>query len=228
MTNDVIDAVEIIPKESANASIIWMHGLGASGDDFLPIIDQFNLPTNHSIRFIFPNAPIRPVTINGGMKMRAWYDIKYFDELINDEKQTENHEGLRESQLIINNLIKREMKYNISSQRIILAGFSQGGAMALHAGLRFNSQLGGIICLSGYLPWCDFLIKEKAIANQSTPIFMAHGLFDPIVSINLGKNSCDALLNLNYNVSWNTYLMQHTVVDKEVIDIANFLKKILK
>lgn len=227
MTNNIIDAIEVNPKITANASIIWMHGLGASGDDFLPIIDQFNLPTHSHVRFIFPNAPIKPITINNGMKMRAWYDIKHFDEFIHNADQNENHEGLKESQLIINNLIEHEIKRGINSKRIILAGFSQGGAMALHTGLRFNLSLGGIICLSGYLPWNGLITKERSLVNQSIPIFMAHGLFDPIVSISIGKNSCDTLVNLNYNVLWNTYLMQHTVIDKEITDINNFLNKIL-
>lgn len=228
MTNDIINAVEIIPPAPANASVIWMHGLGASGNDFVSIIDQLNLPNNHNIRFIFPHAPVRSVTINGGMKMRAWYDIKYFHELINIAEQfNESHIGIQDSQLIINNLIKREIQHNIRSERIILAGFSQGGAMALHTGLRFDAQLGGIICLSGYLPLHNLLIKEKSINNQSIPIFMAHGLFDHIVSINLAKHSCDTLLNLNYNISWNTYGMQHTVINEEITDIEKFLKKIL-
>jgi len=123
MTTNITDTIEIIPKAPADASIIWMHGLGASGDDFLPIIDQFNLPNNHSIRFIFPNAPIKPITINNGMKMRAWYNIKHFDEFIHNDDTNDNHEGIKESQLIINNLIKREIEQNVNSKRIVLAGF---------------------------------------------------------------------------------------------------------
>ena len=228
MTTNITDTIEIIPKAPADASIIWMHGLGASGDDFLPIIDQFNLPNNHSIRFIFPNAPIKPITINNGMKMRAWYNIKHFDEFIHNDDTNDNHEGIKESQLIINNLIKREIEQNVNSKRIVLAGFSQGGAMALHTGLRFNLPLGGIIFLSGYLPWNNLLAEQRAVANQDLPIFMAHGLFDPIVHLSMGKKSYDTLLNLNYNVLWNTYLMQHTLIDQEIVDIGNFLRKILK
>ncbi len=225
MTNNKVDAVEIIPKVAANASIIWMHGLGASGDDFLPIVDQFKLPSTINIRFIFPNAPIRSVTINNGMKMRAWYDITDFDDFIHSGKL--NHHGITESQCIINNLIEREINHGINPKRIVLAGFSQGGALALHTGLRLNQQIAGIVCLSGYLPWDNFLIKDMAVANRSTQIFMAHGLFDPVVPINLAKRSYDTLANLNYNVLWNTYSMQHTVVDKEIIDLENFFIKIL-
>ncbi len=225
MITNTINAIEISPKVSADASVIWMHGLGAGGDDFLPIVDQFNLPHNHSIRFVFPNAPIKAVTINNGMKMRAWYDIKCFNSL--DTNNCDSHDGILESQFIINNLIKREIEQGINANRIILAGFSQGGAMALYTGLRFGNLLGGLICLSGYLPWNNLLSKERDLSNQRVPIFMAHGLFDPIVAFSLGKRSYDQLLSLNYNVNWHTYPMQHTVIDQEIMDLGNFLKKIL-
>lgn len=225
MINNKTNAIEVLPKTAANTSIIWLHGLGASGDDFLPIVNQFNLPDDLQIRFIFPHAPIRPISINNGMKMRAWYDVKNFDESIYYDNH--NHEGLKESQLIINELIEQEINYGIAPNKIVLAGFSQGGVAALHTGLRFDIQLAGIICLSGYLPWHSLLATQRSLANQATQIFMAHGLFDPVVPINLGKNSYDALVNLNYNVSWNTYVMQHAVVDQEIIDIETFFKKIL-
>ena len=223
---NTIDAIELNPTVQANASIIWMHGLGAAGEDFLPITEQFDLPQNHSIRFIFPNAPIKSITVNNGMKMRAWYDIKCFG-LTCDTHNQEDHDGILESQVIINNLIKREMEQGINANRIILAGFSQGGAMALYTGLRFDSRLGGLICLSGYLPWSNFLSQQKHSSNQHTSIFMAHGLFDPIVPFNLGKKSYDILKSLKYNLTWHTYPMQHTIIDKEITDLGNFFKKIL-
>ena len=227
MAINTIDAIEVTPEVQATASIIWMHGLGAAGEDFLPITEQFNLPQDHSVRFIFPNAPIKSITVNNGMKMRAWYDIKCFNSLTCDASNEENHDGISESQFIINNLIKREMEQGVNANRILLAGFSQGGAMALHTGLRFEQQLGGLICLSGYLPWGDFLLQQKNSSNQSTKIFMAHGLFDPMVPFHLGKKSHDTLKSLKYDVSWHTYPIQHTIIDKEIIDLGKFLKKIL-
>ena len=227
MSTNTIDAIEINPEVTATASIIWMHGLGAAGDDFLPLPEQLNLPKKHSIRFIFPNAPIKPITINNGLQMRAWYDIKCFNSLCFNPNDPENHEGIIESQRIINNLINREIEQNILATRIILTGFSQGGAMALHTGLRFNQSLGGIICLSGYLPWMDLLIDQRSLANQNTHIFMSHGLFDPIIPFHLAKQSCDFLKSLNYNINWHNYPMQHTIIEKEIIDIGNFVKKTL-
>jgi phospholipase/carboxylesterase len=227
MSANTIDTVEVSPEVQANASIIWMHGLGAAGEDFLPITEQFNLPQNHSIRFIFPNAPVKSITVNNGMKMRAWYDIKCFNSLNCDTNNQEDHDGILESQVIINNLIRREMDHGINPNRIILAGFSQGGAMALHTGLRFDNQLGGVICLSGYLPWSNFLPQQKNSSNQHTPIFMAHGLFDPVVPFYLGKKSYDVLKSLKYTATWHTYPMQHTIIDKEITDLGKFFKKIL-
>lgn len=227
MRIDTIDSIEINPKIQADASIIWMHGLGASGEDLLSIATQCSLPANHSIRFIFPNAPIKPITINNGMKMRAWYDIKCFNTLFCDIANQENHVGIIESHRIINNLIQKEIEKKIKPYRIILAGFSQGGAMALYTGLRFEEKIGGIICLSGYLPWSENLTEQKTLSNQNTPIFMAHGLFDPIVPFNLGKQSYNALKSLQYNVSWNTYPMQHNIIESEITDLDNFCKNIL-
>lgn len=218
-----IDGIEILP-EGANSSIIWLHGLGASGDDFLSLVEELSLP-QPLVRFIFPHAPMRPITVNNGMIMRGWYDIKNFD--LSMYAHTNNHEGILDSQNIINNLIEREISYGISSDRIILGGFSQGGALALHTGLRFNKKLAGIVCLSGYLPWSTMLVKDKSIANQSTKIFMAHGLMDSIVPIVLAQNSCNLLISLNYNVLWSTYFMQHNVINEEINYLAKYIKEIL-
>ena len=225
MYNHKIDGIEILPEKTANASIIWLHGLGASGDDFIPITKELNLPNHLNIRFIFPHAPIKPITINNGARMRAWYDIKDFKELAID--QEDSHEGLIDSKIIIDNLINREISLGINAEKIVLAGFSQGGALALHAGLRFKFKLAGIICLSGYLPWHHLLMQEKVKINTSTPIFMGHGEFDQIIPMNFSRNSYNFLHQLGYNISWHSYLMQHTVIIQEIIDIDNFCKKIL-
>ncbi len=225
MYNHKIDAIEILPVKPANASVIWLHGLGASGDDFIPITKELHLPNHLNIRFIFPHAPIKPITINNGARMRGWYDIKDFKAL--DINQEDSHEGLIDSKIIIDNLINREISLGINSEKIVLAGFSQGGALALHAGLRFKSKLAGIICLSGYLPWHHLLMQEKAKINTSTSIFMAHGELDQIVPMNFSKNSYNFLQQLGYNILWHSYLMQHTVVEQEIIDIDNFLNQVL-
>ena len=227
MTNKMMDAIEILPSGQANASIIWMHGLGASGDDFLPILDHFNLDPNLKIRFIFPNAPIRSITINNGVKMRAWYDIENFQDIIDESKNANNHKWIDGSQEIINQFILREIDYGIPSKKIILMGFSQGGALALHTGLRFNLSLGAIICLSGYLPQHNLLKYDKNLANQNTPILFAHGTFDPIIPIMYSKKSYDLLDNLSYNVNWHSYSMPHTIIYEEIIDLSDFLNKIL-
>lgn len=228
MTTNTVNTVETNPKVQADASVIWMHGLGASGEDFLSITDQFGLPQNHTVRFIFPNAPIKAVTVNNGLKMRAWYDIKCFNTLAFNPNSSDNHEGILESHTIINYLINLEIKKGIDSKRIILAGFSQGGVMALHTGLRCEHQLGGIVCLSGYLSESNLLPKQKSYVNNNTPIFIAHGLFDPIVPFHLGKQSYDILTSLNYTINWYSYPMQHTIIEEEIIDLGNFFKKILK
>ena len=218
--------VEVNPETPATNSIIWMHGLGASCEDFLPLVEQLTFAAPQQARFLFPNAPIRPITVNQGMKMRAWYDVKNLEEFLYSKPQTEQYDGLDDSQAIITGLIEQELSRGINSRNIILAGFSQGGAMAIHSGLRFNQPLGGIICLSGYLPKYNTFPQERTAANQGTKIFMAHGLYDPIVSIDLASHSCDTLINLNYNVSWHTYPMQHMVMPQEINDINAFLNNL--
>lgn len=224
-----IDAIEINPKQLANASIIWLHGLGASGDDFVSISKELNFIDNLQVRFIFPHAPIKPITINNGCKMRAWYDIKDFSELIqNDPENDTSHEGLNSSMELINHVIHREIELGIEPEKIVLAGFSQGGALALYTGLRCKYKLAGTICLSGYLPLHYCLLQEQSKSNMLMPILMAHGKLDQIIPITFGKKSYSFLKQLGYNILWNDYLMQHTVIEQEIYDINNFLNKILK
>jgi len=206
----------------AQASVIWMHGLGADGNDFVPMIEQFKQLKNQKVRFVFPHAPIRPVTVNGGMKMRAWYDIAELDL-----SRQEDMIGIKESEKRIHLLIEREESLSIASNKIVLAGFSQGGAMALYAGLRFPKPLAGIIALSCYLPSPISFAAERHSKNQNTPIFMAHGLFDPVVPLMLGQMSKDQLEGLGYPVDWHSYSMPHSVLPEEIKDIDEFLQRIL-
>lgn len=204
------------------ASVIWLHGLGADGNDFVPIAEQFDLVDRYKVRFVFPHAPIRPITINGGMKMRAWYDIVGLEL-----ERTEDIEGIQQSARLIEALIERERNLGIRSQHIILGGFSQGGAISLYAGLRYKEPLGGIVSLSAYLPIAENFISTPRADNQNTPVFMAHGLFDPIVPLMLGEMSRQQLLGLGYGIEWHTYSMPHTVVPEEIQDIKQFIQKIL-
>lgn len=198
-------------------SIIWLHGLGADGEDFVPLAEEMNLPV--AMRYLFPHAPKQPVTINGGFIMRAWYDIA---EARIDARQDAG--GIRASQLEIEKLIAGERARGIAANHIFLAGFSQGGAIALHTGLRHPEQLGGILALSTYLPLHENLQEEASSAAKQTPIFMAHGRGDPVVPCALGKSSRDMLLQQGYRVDWHEYAMQHSVCQEEVLDIETWLK----
>jgi phospholipase/carboxylesterase len=204
------------------ASVIWMHGLGADGNDFVPIVERFK-SLQSKVRFVFPHAPMRSVTVNGGVRMRAWYDI-----VAMDISHKEDSEGIKDSARLIDLLIKREQELGVASNRIVLAGFSQGGAMALHAGLRYPEPLAGIIALSSYLPLPDTFVKERDLANQDTPIFMTHGLFDAVVPIMLDQMSKEQLEDLGYQIDWFTYPMAHAVVPEEIDDIYHFLARIIK
>lgn len=200
--------------------MIWLHGLGADGNDFVPIVEQFDLLDKYNVRFVFPHAPIRPVTVNNGLRMRAWYDIVGLDLSKNEDLH-----GIQASARQLELLIEREEELGIPSPRIILAGFSQGGAIALYGGLRFQRPLGGIIVLSSYLPLPRSLNQERHAANQKTPIFMAHGLFDPIVPLMLGQMTREQLESAQYSVDWHSYSMPHSVIPEEIRDIGNFLQK---
>ena len=199
-------------------SIIWLHGLGADGSDFAPLADQLKLPV--PIRYIFPDAPPRPVTINGGMVMRAWYDIAAPDI---DARQ--DAAGIRASQSLIEELVVREVGQGISQENIYLAGFSQGGAVALHTALRQTVPLGGVLALSTYLPLADRAEDEALAATRNTPIFMAHGRSDPVIPCALGQRSRDALLRLGYTVEWHEYPMPHSVCEAELRDIGDWLSQ---
>jgi phospholipase/carboxylesterase len=199
-------------------SIIWLHGLGADGQDFVPIVDELSLPV--AVRFIFPHAPMRPVTINGGYVMRAWYDIAHPSI---DAQQDEA--GIRGSQQAIEALIAQELARGIAADHIFLAGFSQGGAVALHTALRQAAPLAGVLALSCYLPLADSTGNEVLPGTTTTPVFMAHGRNDPVVPYGLGAASRDALVKLGYAVEWHEYPMQHSVCEQELRDIETWLKR---
>lgn len=198
-------------------SIIWLHGLGADGQDFVPIVDDLKLPV--AVRYIFPHAPRRPVTINGGFVMRAWYDIT------NDNIDSQQDEaGICASQTDVEALIAKEVERGIDPDHIFLAGFSQGGAIALFTALHQEKPLAGVLALSAYLPLAHTAQTESTPNSRQTPVFMAHGTRDPIVPHVLGLASRDALKSLGYQVEWHEYAMQHTVVDQELRDIEAWLK----
>jgi phospholipase/carboxylesterase len=214
----------IVQETGANPrhAVIWLHGLGADGHDFAPIVPELGLNGLPAIRFIFPHAPVQPVTINGGMAMRAWYDILQAD-LVRREDET----GLRASENAIRELITEQNRQGIASENIVLAGFSQGCAMTLQTGLRLEQRLAGMVCLSGYLPLADKVDAERHDANQNTPIFMAHGSFDPVVAPDRALASRQWLERHGYSLSWHTYPMPHSVCAQEIDDISGFLKTVL-
>lgn len=197
-------------------SIIWLHGLGADSGDFVPIVDELKLPV--AVRYIFPDAPLRPVTINGGLVMRAWYDIASPSM---DAQQ--DAAGIHASQSQVEALIAQEVSRGIVPGNIFLAGFSQGGAIALHTALRQNVPLGGVLALSTYLPLAEHAAGEMRPATRATPVFMAHGRSDPVISCALAERSRDALQELGYTVAWHEYAMQHSVCAEELADIKAWL-----
>lgn len=224
MTTDILETVEIESGANPTAAIIWMHGLGADANDFVPIVKELDLRDCPAIRFVFPNAPQIPVTLNGGYIMRAWYDIAAAGTDIN---KREDETGLRLSQQHIDALIARENSRGIPTDKIILAGFSQGCAMSLQTGLRHPQKLAGIMGLSGYVPLADKVAEERHIANQDTSIFLVHGTSDPVIPIQRAQQSRDLLLSLGYKIEWHDYWMQHSVSPQEIVDIGNWLRKVL-
>ena len=212
-----LELIELATGAEPKGTVIWMHGLGADGWDFVPIVRELPLPQDLHLRFIFPHAPERPVTINNGHEMRAWYDIT-----MNDISRVPDEAGIRESQASIEALIAREEKRGVSADRIVLAGFSQGGAIALQAGLRHRERLAGIVALSTYLPLEDSLDREAAAANKGTPIFMAHGTQDPVIPVPLAEASKRALEQRGYDVAWQTWPMPHSVCAEEVEELGGF------
>jgi len=215
---NLLECITIEPEQPAKASVIWLHGLGADGSDFVPIVPELKLPKECAIRFVFPHAPMRPVTINQGYVMRAWYDILGLNLQMQEDKA-----GIMESQQAVIKLIEAEHASGIAYENIYLAGFSQGGAMALYTGLCFDKKLAGIIALSSYIPLRDEFISHKHQANAKTPIFMAHGTMDEVVPIMLGQWSQQFLEGANYPISWHTYPVGHCACAEEILDIGKGL-----
>jgi len=213
-----LEGLEFETAPEPTASIIVLHGLGADGNDFVPIAQELDLDAVGPIRYVFPHAPVRPVTINNGYRMRAWYDILGLDLV-----RREDEAGLRESQVAIEGLIAREVERGIPASRIVLMGFSQGCAMTLMTGLRHAEKLAGLVGLSGYLPLLEKTEAERHAANAQTPIFMAHGLQDPIVPLARAQASREALEKLGYSVEWHDYTMPHSVCAEEIADLNRWL-----
>jgi phospholipase/carboxylesterase len=215
-------AVTLNPASKATATVIWLHGLGADGHDFVPVVPELDLPQDHSIRFIFPHAPVRKVTINNGMPMRAWYDIFSLGRM---DKQDEA--GIRESEALVHGIIRQELSTGIAINRIVIAGFSQGGAIALHTALRYPQRLAGLLPLSTYLPLNDKLAAEASEANRDLPILMCHGEYDAVLPLALGESSADILRAQGYTVDWRDDPMQHQVCAEEIEAIGLWLRKVL-
>ena len=218
-----VDAVEIQAGQGeVQGSVIWLHGLGADGHDFEPVVPELRLPEDLTLRFIFPNAPVRPVTINNGMSMRAWYDI-----LTLDRDGPADDAGVRASGEVVDELIERELERGVSADKIVVAGFSQGGAIALHAALRTTHKLAGLMALSTYLPithaFEDEVVNSADSGHTDLPIFMAHGSSDPVLSMELGRASADLLIDTGFKVRWHDYPMPHAVCPEEINDIRDWL-----
>jgi len=214
------DALEVQAPGRHEASVIWLHGLGADGHDFEPLVPELQLPRDHGVRFVFPHAPIRPITVNGGMAMRGWYDVAEMDLT-----RREDESGIRASARLIGDYIAREIGVGIPSEHIVIAGFSQGGAMALFAGLRFPLRLAGIVALSAYLPLPDTLAAEAHPANARTVVLMAHGTVDPIIPHEQGERSAGLLQARGYPLEWRSYRMAHAVCAEEVSAVAAWLRE---
>jgi len=219
LSAEPLETIEIETGRDPGASVIWMHGLGADGSDFAPLADELALP--FAVRYIFPHAPMMPVSINGGYVMRAWYDIS--DAAI----RREDEDGVRASQRSVEALLARETARGIAAGRIVLAGFSQGGAIALQTGLRHAQRLAGIMALSTYVPLADTLEAEANAANRGLPVFMAHGTDDPMIAFARAAASRELLEQLGYAVEWHAYRMQHSVCPQEIADIGAWLARAL-
>jgi phospholipase/carboxylesterase len=222
MTDEPLDALEVPTAPSPTAAVIWMHGLGADGHDFVDIVPMLRLPGSVAARFVFPHAPMQPVTINGGMVMRAWYDIRP-----DAAERGEDEQGIRHSQTQVEVLIAREKARGVPAARIVLAGFSQGGAMALQTGLRHPERLAGVMALSCYVPLARTLAAEASAPNRDVPIFMAHGTGDPLIPLARARRAHQILTGLGYRVEWHEYPMPHAVCDAEIRDLGAWLGRIL-
>lgn len=219
---ELLDNIEIETAPNPTIAIIWMHGLGADGNDFVPLVRELDLAGLPGIRFVFPHANTMPVTINGGYVMRSWYDIVGTDLV-----KREDEAGLRASQLQVEALIAREKARGIPASRIILAGFSQGCAMTLQTGLRHPEKLAGLMCLSGYVPLSATVPTERTKESLETPIFMVHGSHDGVIPVARAHQSRDLLQSMGYQIEWHEYLMQHSLCQEEIDDIGAWLKKVL-
>ncbi len=222
MTEKLLETLEVEPGDQAQAAVIWLHGLGADGRDFRPIVPELDLPQEARIRFVFPHAPYRPVTINGGMAMRAWYDL-----LGLEAGSPQDAEGIQDGERRLRELIDRETRRGVPAERVVLAGFSQGGALALYTGLRYPQRLAGIMGLSTYLPLHWAVAESRAEGNAETPIFMAHGRQDPVLPFELGEYARCWLQERGYPVEWRGYVMGHQVCLEEIQAIAVWLQQVL-
>ncbi|MFO6424470.1 alpha/beta hydrolase [Motilimonas sp. KMU-193] len=216
----MLEAITLEPSQSATACVIWLHGLGDSGAGFAPIVPELKLPTRHSIRFIFPHAPIRAVTLNQGQRMRAWYDIKTMD-LANRADEA----GVLESVAQVNELIEQQIRQGIAPENMVIAGFSQGGVIALHLACRSQYRFAGIMALSTYLCQPNKLAQEKTNANQDTPILMQHGQYDEVVPLQAAKQAKQVLDQQGFTTQWQTYAMPHSVCGQQIADIRQWLKQ---
>jgi phospholipase/carboxylesterase len=217
-----LETIEVETGPAPDAAIIWLHGLGADGHDFEALVPELIRHGERAWRFVFPHAPRRPVTINGGMQMRAWYDVIGFDR-----QAAEDEAGMRASGMAVGGLIARECERGIAANRIVLAGFSQGGAITLYAGPRYPLRLAGLMALSTYLPVAGRLARERAAANDGVPVFMAHGVSDTVLPIALGLESRDILKGAGYAVEWHQYPMAHAVCAAEIAEIRSYLFRVL-
>jgi phospholipase/carboxylesterase len=225
MSQQPLETIEIETGPKPAASVIWMHGLGADGNDFVPIVHELDLKGAPDIRFIFPHAPMQPVSINNGYVMRAWYDVKWGD--LEGRSKQADEQGVRASQAAIGQLIESERARGITFDKILLAGFSQGGAVALQTGLRHPQKVGGIMALSTYLPLVESFAAEASAENRRTPVFMTHGTEDPVIPFEMATRSRDVLLQHGYDVEWHEYPMPHSVCLEEIADIGKWLKRVL-
>lgn len=221
MNNKTIELVHGDRGQEVQHAIIWLHGLGATADDFPPIVPELGLSTTRPVRFLFPQAPNRPITINGGMLMPGWYDIKGMDI-----KDKQDAAGMAESQATLEGLIQTQLDAGVPSDHIIIAGFSQGGAVAYHTAVRSAHRLAGVLALSTYLPFADKVADEQTGMNKQTPIFASHGTLDPVVPLTLGKSSAETLTQLGYQVRWQTYQMEHQVVLQQISDIGAWINQV--
>ncbi len=215
------DTVEVTTGENPVGSIIWLHGLGADGHDFEPIVPELRLPADLPLRFVFPHAPVQPVTINGGMAMRSWYDILSFDSVGRADR-----DGVLKSSAILEALITREVERGIDASKIVIAGFSQGGAVAIHTALQTEHRVAGLMALSTYMALPEDAVS--AACRKDLPIFMAHGSFDPVLRMDWGRASADKLIENGYSVDWHEYPMAHAVCPQEIADISSWLSQIYR